>query len=908
MSEYSYHSSKLDYLVLNFDQLEQSKQSQQGGADYSMDEDVQNDINLLLKLEGKEELQKMEGSLLPYQIPHSEQLINILNNNGTALDASEPGIGKTYIASYVAKSLGMKVIVLCPKSVISKWKEVLTKFNVDGIMVVNYELAGRAKQYSGGQKVKSPYLKINKKKNRTSYEWTVDKNTLFIFDEVHRCKHPTTKNAKMLLAAKKTGYKILMLSATIVEKPIQFAIFAYILGLSNSLKILIEWIKKLSAPAKTLHTFLYSTSNPRAARLTISELKEAFPDTQITAETYNMKNSNKIKEEYEKMVQKIDQMKESGEKNQFIMAKLQSEFRSIEMLKVPTFIEMAEDYLENNFSVVIFVNYTATLELLAQKLKTESVIRGGQKSRERDQVIKNFQNDKTRIVICNIKAGGVGISLHDVNGKHPRVSIISPTYSSTNLVQALGRIHRSGGKTKSLQRIIFAADTPEEKIAAALGSKLSNLSLLNDGDMESYYIDGLSKKAKYEDLDQRVRQDLSQSIDERLDRIKRKKQKKQSKISELFPEMINTVSGIYNLFVLKGADFLRDVEVLIMGEHHYRNEKCRRCPKDCLEITDILTYVTHNVYPKMTDFYIELPYRHNIEDKFQDTRDSSGPSRLMRFYEEYRYLLDSKNPITENLRMHSVDIRDTKEETDESNLFYITTFFYFEADRLFRYFYDLYKEVRRDIQYSQYRERYDNIGAIFADMKAILNSPGSREAIEELATGGDKISRSFKILRQRERMRESYRDSSADNEDIDTLIDNIDKYFQREYRKLYQKSLDAFDAYRDILRYFDETVSVEKAMNDLYVNHFDKCMNYMNNGDVHVTIPLFSLYMDRYAIFRMLRRFDNKQQECIIFYGGYEHSKNISKCMLATGFFTSHATSSNYQESGHADCQRIITT
>ena len=117
-------------------------------------------------------------------------------------------------------------------------------------------------------------------------------------------------------------------------------------------------------------------------------------------------------------------------------------------------------------------------------LHTDSVVYGEQDYDDRLRIIEEFQDNKTRIIILNIKAGGVGISLHDVAGGHPRVSLISPTWSSLDLVQALGRIHRAGGKTKSLQRIIYAADTVEERIADKLKIKLNNINSINNGDLD----------------------------------------------------------------------------------------------------------------------------------------------------------------------------------------------------------------------------------------------------------------------------------------------------------------------------------------------------------------------------------------------------------------------------------------
>ena len=54
-----------------------------------------------------------------------------------------------------------------------------------------------------------------------------------------------------------------------------------------------------------------------------------------------------------------------------------------------------------------------------------------------------------------IQAGGVGVSLHDLHGGHPRMSIISPTWSGQDLKQVLGRIHRAGSKTPAIQKIVF---------------------------------------------------------------------------------------------------------------------------------------------------------------------------------------------------------------------------------------------------------------------------------------------------------------------------------------------------------------------------------------------------------------------------------------------------------------------
>lgn len=403
--------------------------------------------------------------LLEYQQLHAKKIIKILEQNGAALDTSESGIGKTYIASYVCKMLNVRPIVLCCKNAVSKWRSVLEEFEVDHLLVSNYESAAKGIYTYKNAKLVCPYIKI---KTGQSCKWKVPTDAIFIFDEVDQC----TDN--LLLSAKDTGNKILMLSAKNIEKPHRFAIIGYVLGIDEN-------IKKSPTPAETIHSLLYDKKNPLAAKLTVAELGDKFPNTQITTEIYEMKSSREIQKIYETITEKLKKLKEKGIKQLFLLSHLEPEFKQIEMLKVPTIIELAKEYIDKHFSVVIFVNHRETLEKLLQKLKKSVGIYDEQNATEREKNIEEFQSDKIRIIIVNMKTGGKGISLCDVNGKHPRVSLISPTTSVINLIQMLGRVCRSG-KTKSLQRIIFAANTPEEKLSKMLFKQLADIPLLDNAE------------------------------------------------------------------------------------------------------------------------------------------------------------------------------------------------------------------------------------------------------------------------------------------------------------------------------------------------------------------------------------------------------------------------------------------
>ena len=158
--------------------------------------------------------------------------------------------------------------------------------------------------------------------------------------------------------------------------------------------------------------------------------------------------------------------------------------QNAEILKIPTLTDMAENAIKEGNSVVIFCNFIATLEELQKRLDCP-VIHGQQSSKEREASIDMFQQDKAHAIICQIQAGGVGISLHqDESWKRPRTSLICPCFDGRALKQALGRIHRSGAKDGVVQRIVFGEGSKvEERACKAIERKIANMELFNEGEL-----------------------------------------------------------------------------------------------------------------------------------------------------------------------------------------------------------------------------------------------------------------------------------------------------------------------------------------------------------------------------------------------------------------------------------------
>jgi len=434
--------------------------------------------------------------LKEFQIPSVAKLCAAILKNKAALDGSDTGAGKTYTAVGVARELNMGIAVVCPKSVIYSWNKVIKDhFGMKPEFVLNYESVKTGKYKDIGV-----WKSVSKISTREFFQWNIPKNTLIIFDESHRLKGHGTQNSEIAIAAKKQGYKILCCSATNAINPIELKCVGLITGLYKTGK----WLAFLREHGceqgrfgwefsgdkdvlKKLHADLFLDRGVRVRRDDI----KGFPDSEVIAEAYNIdeKSQKELKEVYEEMEKELKylqaQCKNTKEYQINSMVIMLRARQQAELIKVPLFVEMVEDALEDGMSVVIFVNFSETVRALSKRLNTNCVVWGENKGNERDVYIADFQADKKRVIIVNIKAGGAGLSLHDLNGNYPRLSLISPTPSAVDLRQALGRVWRDGGKTKSLQKIIFAANTVEEEVCEKVKLKLSALDTINDGDLQS---------------------------------------------------------------------------------------------------------------------------------------------------------------------------------------------------------------------------------------------------------------------------------------------------------------------------------------------------------------------------------------------------------------------------------------
>ena len=220
-------------------------------------------------------------TLLDHQIKHFDNIKNCLVKYSRAIDASETGTGKTYVSVKLCLELNLIPWIICPKSIVSSWNRIIKQAGIKKFNIITYDQLIISKE-------------LLKKNNETNeYTWLFEsydkykgknkENYLFIYDEAHKCKNLKTNNSKILMSLSKFSVKILLLSATIIDKPLFFIPFGIVLKLFNTPVEGLEWItntinNKSADPMLPIHNALF---NKYASRMRIDDTIGVFKNNKI---------------------------------------------------------------------------------------------------------------------------------------------------------------------------------------------------------------------------------------------------------------------------------------------------------------------------------------------------------------------------------------------------------------------------------------------------------------------------------------------------------------------------------------------------------------------------------------------------------------------------------------------------
>jgi hypothetical protein len=311
----------------------------------------------------------------------------------------------------------------------------------------------------------------------------------------------------------------------------------------------------------------------------------------------------------------------------------------------------------------------------------------------------------------------------------------------------------------------------------------------------------------------------------------------------------------------------------------------------------------HSIYPQKVDFYNETIYKPYNTQKFRNNDNKQEQElKILNFHNQYYHLLNSKHINTENLRMHSGDVRpryiENIKQKDKSLIIYklLCDFYYniyvYDLDEIYTKFYDKYTNTIK-IKLNEY---YEEIYFTLTELQYYFNDNQYYEIIMEIFSGkNNELNNILKITKQKKKFLKSYENSDEIYEFHDNFKNIVHEFYYESPHKNYKFIMNNLI---NILNSINHTENIEKYLNSV----FSKLI--INNIEIPTSFEKFgNSYMEIYIMYRMLNKFDNIEQTSIVMYLGGKHVKNITQILKQTNFFKL-IVKNNYDENTY--CAKLI--
>jgi SWI/SNF-related matrix-associated actin-dependent regulator 1 of chromatin subfamily A len=131
-------------------------------------------------------------------------------------------------------------------------------------------------------------------------------------------------------------------------------------------------------------------------------------------------------------------------------------------------VEYVSDIIEAGEKIVVFVHLKEVASMLKKFFPASVTILGDDGMEERQRAIDSFQKDpEVQVIICSIKAAGVGITLTASS----RVAFVELPWHPADSEQCEDRCHRIGQKDSVQCTYFLGKDTIDEWIYKVIDEK-----------------------------------------------------------------------------------------------------------------------------------------------------------------------------------------------------------------------------------------------------------------------------------------------------------------------------------------------------------------------------------------------------------------------------------------------------
>ena len=394
-------------------------------------------------------------------LDHQKTAIEKLAGSKRFILADDMGLGKTTSTIIAALETGAKkILIVCPASLKINWQREIANYSdrpvfiaegkkfstEDDFVIVNYDILKNFHDTDPKKKEESILLKSN--------------FDLVILDEAHMISNVQAQRTKIINHFAKKVNRVWLLTGTpmtsrpmnyynllnLIESPVAQNWKAYAIRYCQGYQFSAGKRKVWNVSgASNLEELRDRTSKQILRRLKEEVLD--LPDKIITPVYLKLKSK-----EYENLMGEYydwyDKNPDESTSLTVQFSKLMKVRKVIANEKVKQTIEFTENILEQGKKVIIFTNFTDTLQTIYQHFGKQAVYLDGSCSNAvRQQAVDQFQNnEKITVFVGNLKAAGVGLTLTSAE-----VVIMNDlSFVPAEHAQAEDRAYRYGQKSNVL--------------------------------------------------------------------------------------------------------------------------------------------------------------------------------------------------------------------------------------------------------------------------------------------------------------------------------------------------------------------------------------------------------------------------------------------------------------------------
>ncbi|WP_270899565.1 DEAD/DEAH box helicase [Bacteroides xylanisolvens] len=430
------------------------------------------------------------------------------------MNCDEPGLGKT-LQSIATINLAnaFPCLVICPSSLKINWQREWEKFTDKKAMVLTdkvrdtwtffYQTGMHQVFIVNYESLKKYFVQRIKKAEGWTLRDVEFRNSINLFksviiDESHRCKSASTQQAKFCKGICTGKEWVIELTGTpVVNRPKDLIPQLAILNRMDDFGGYKPFVNRYCSgqrEASNLKELNFNLWKYCMFRREKSLVLTDLPDKIRQVNTCEITNRKEYMDAERDLIMYLQKYKDADD-DKIAKAMRGEVMVRINILrqisargKVRDVIEFVKDFRENGKKIILFCSLHEVVDQLKRYFPTAVSVTGRDSQDEKQRAVDAFQNNpKADIIICSIKAAGVGLTLTASSN----VAFVEFPWTYADCCQCEDRAHRIGQKDSVTCYYFLGRRTIDEKVYRIIQEKknIANAVTGSTEDIEENIVD-----------------------------------------------------------------------------------------------------------------------------------------------------------------------------------------------------------------------------------------------------------------------------------------------------------------------------------------------------------------------------------------------------------------------------------